>query len=231
MKQRFLIGSLLTVAVIVLYISVENSALKHQIAQQEEERWQTYENLERDLMQTNLQTKDLESNYNSWVQSMDLAEELHEHSDGHFKKEWGLFLGELSQQKQIDPYLVYELLKVESGNEFNPKAVGPETEYGRAYGLAQFMTNTAPWIADLAGVEYKKEHLFNPLYSIQLSVQYLELLYEEYGNWDYALTAYHRGMGGLNEYVSEHGHARSDYATTIQQNAQMHSESSIVFAE
>ena len=64
-------------------------------------------------------------NYASWVQSKQLAEQLYKDSNGLFQKEWGLFLGELAQKKNIDPYIVYELLRTETGNTFDPSLVGP----------------------------------------------------------------------------------------------------------
>ncbi len=81
------------------------------------------------------------------------------------------------------------------------------------------MKNTAPWIADMAELPYTDELLYDPLYSIELSVHYLNFLYSQYKDWDYALTAYHRGMGGLETYITRNGHAMSEYATTIQERA------------
>jgi len=57
---------------------------------------------------------------------------------------------------------------VETGGAFEPDIVGPETRFGKAYGLAQFMENTGPWIANKADLPYEKELLYNPYYSIEL---------------------------------------------------------------
>jgi len=43
----------------------------------------------------------------------------------------------------------------------------------------------------------------------------LDFLYTQYGNWDQTLTAYHRGIAGLENYMEENGHAKSMYATEI----------------
>ncbi|WP_280768475.1 lytic transglycosylase domain-containing protein [Salipaludibacillus daqingensis] len=158
--------------------------------------------------------------YESWEIAKRMATHLHENSDGTFKKDWGTFLTLEAKQKDIDPLIVYELLKVETGGEFDPELVGPETKYGHAYGIAQFMKNTGPWIADMADLPYDDEMLFDPYYSIQLSIVYLDFLYEEYGDWDHALTAYHRGMYGLEQYIEENGDAKSWYAVEIQENAE-----------
>ncbi|UOQ93755.1 transglycosylase SLT domain-containing protein [Halobacillus shinanisalinarum] len=158
--------------------------------------------------------------FKTWSKHTKLANVFYEDSDQEFKKSWALYLIKQSAQYGVDPYVVYELLKVETGGTFDPKLVGPDTEYGKAYGMAQFMKNTAPWIAEMAGLPYKDELLFDPYYSMQLSVVYLDYLHNKYDNWDKALTAYHRGVGGLNDYIEENGHAESWYAKEIQSKAE-----------
>ncbi|WP_242057491.1 transglycosylase SLT domain-containing protein [Halobacillus yeomjeoni] len=158
----------------------------------------------------------------TWPKVEKKADRLVQESDGKFKKSWALYLVKESKRYEIDPFLVYELLKVETGGTFDPELVGPETKYGHAYGMSQFMKNTAPWIADMAGLPYEDELLFDPYYSMQLSLVYLDFLHHEYGNWDEALTAYHRGMGGLEQYKQENGHAKSWYAKEIQNKAETH---------
>ncbi|WP_407268404.1 transglycosylase SLT domain-containing protein [Radiobacillus sp. PE A8.2] len=167
-------------------------------------------------------------NYNTWAAMETQAQLMVEDSEGNFKKPWALFLVKEADRYEMDPYLVYELLKVETGHTFDPYLEGPETIYGRAYGLAQFMKNTAPWIADMAGLPYEDELLFDPYYSIQLSFVYLDFLHGEYGNWNEALTAYHRGMAGMEQYKEENGHAASTYATVIQERAEDHSDLVVV---
>jgi len=160
--------------------------------------------------------------YHEWPELDEVAQKMVSESEGRFKKSWALYLVKESKRYDIDPYLVYELLKVETGNTFDPKLVGPPTKYGRAYGMSQFMKNTAPWIAEMGGLPYKEELLFDPYYSMQLSFIYLDYLNHAYGNWDEALTAYHRGMSGLEQYKKENGHAESWYAEKIQRKAKSH---------
>jgi soluble lytic murein transglycosylase-like protein len=162
-------------------------------------------------------------NFKEWKGMQTLARNLVKKSDGEFKKEWALFLVHLANRYEIDPYIVFELLRVETGGQFNPELKGPKTKYGRAYGLSQFMKNTAPWIAEMADLKYKDELLFDPYYSIQLSIVYLDFLYNRYeGNWDKALTAYNRGIYGLEKFVETNGHAKSSYALGILSEAQNH---------
>ncbi|MFZ3578624.1 lytic transglycosylase domain-containing protein [Virgibacillus sp. DJP39] len=157
--------------------------------------------------------------YQDWKGLNDTAIEFVEDSNGKFKKSWAFYLIQEAKAFNINPHIMYELLKVETGGTFNPKLVGPKTIYGHAYGMAQFMKNTAPWIANKAGLPYEDKMLFDPYYSIHLSFVYLDFLKEQYGNWNKALTAYHRGMGGLENYVEQNGHAKSWYALEILTNA------------
>lgn len=163
-----------------------------------------------------------ENGYHTWPEIEKKADRLVKESDGNFKKSWAMYLVKEAERYKINPFLVYELLKVETGGTFNPELVGPETKYGHAYGMSQFMKNTAPWIADMAGLPYEEELLFDPYYSMQLSLVYLDFLQKKYDNWDEALTAYHRGMGGMKEYKEENGHAKSWYAKEIQEKAENH---------
>lgn len=116
--------------------------------------------------------------------------------------------------------ILIKLLKTESN--FEKDTVGPLTPYGHAYGIAQFMENTAPWIAEMADLEYKKEHLFDPIYSITLAATYLNYL--QYGDeqshagfhdWHASLTAYNRGIGGFKSYVRDNQTPVSRFSNTI----------------
>ncbi|ADU31040.1 lytic transglycosylase domain-containing protein [Evansella cellulosilytica] len=159
------------------------------------------------------------AHYISWEMANEFADYFYEDSGGLFKKDWGKFLALAASEKDIDPLIIYELLRVETGGTFNPETIGPQTRYGRAHGLAQFMKNTSPWIADMANLPYNHDMLYDPLYSIELAVTYLDFLYSQYGDWDHALTAYHRGIGGMQNYIERNGHARSWYAVEIQEAA------------
>lgn len=161
-----------------------------------------------------------DADYYEWAEARKQAEHLHEDSNGRFERDWGTFLVHQAKKKNIDPAIVFELLNVETGGKFEPDLVGPKTKYGKAYGMAQFMKNTGPWVAKKANMPYSHTLLFDPYYSIQLSIEYLDYLQEKYNNWDKTLTAYHRGIGGLEAYEDKHGNAESWYALEIQENAE-----------
>ncbi|HEU5138778.1 MAG TPA: transglycosylase SLT domain-containing protein [Bacillales bacterium] len=205
-----------------IYAEKDNRQLKAQLQEQKDHKARiaamkdmvkAYSKQERNLTST-------ENGYEAWMTTEQIASRFYKKSDHQFKKEWGLFLATESRKRGVDPDIVFELLKVETGGTFDPELVGPKTKYGRAYGMAQFMTNTAPWIAKMADMPYEKNKLFDPYYSIELSITYLDFLYEEYGNWNKALTAYNRGIYGMKSYVREHGDSRSSYAVTIRQRAE-----------
>ncbi|MFZ4452009.1 lytic transglycosylase domain-containing protein [Salibacterium aidingense] len=160
-----------------------------------------------------------DAGYHEWTDARQEAAVLREESGDKFPLDWGTYMVYQAKKKEISPALVYELLHVETGGTFDPTLTGPPTEYGRAYGLGQFMKNTGPWIADLSGLPYRDSLLFDPYYSIQLSIEYLDYLHDKYNDWDQALTAYHRGVGGLEAYKSRHGNAESWYAEEIQKKA------------
>ncbi|MFC0472399.1 lytic transglycosylase domain-containing protein [Halalkalibacter kiskunsagensis] len=224
MKRILIISLILILSFITGFLYFENKKLQVSIEQSEDLNEEQKKYLEMKEMQLyyskNSVSTDLAVDYESWVISTTLADQLHEDSNGKFQKEWGIFLGEITQQRGVDPYIVYELLRTETGGTFDPGLVGPQTRFGHAYGMAQFMKNTAPWIAEMADLPYEDKLLFDPLYSIQLSVEYLHYLYDQFENWDHALTAYHRGVGGLKTYIDNNGHAKSAYAVEIQERAE-----------
>ncbi|MCD8511683.1 MAG: transglycosylase SLT domain-containing protein [Bacillus sp. (in: Bacteria)] len=206
----------------------ENKTLQQQMNEliiiREQEKEQFKEAIEMERLVTFVESKPEDEEVPGlvlWENANEIADYFYEDSDGRFDRDWGLFLAMEAMQKEIDPFIVYELLRVETGGQFDPEVVGPQTRYGHAYGLAQFMHNTSPWIAEMANLpEYDHDMLFDPLYSIQLAVTYLDFLYSQYGDWDHALTAYHRGIYGMQRYKAENGHARSWYAAEIQEKAQ-----------
>ncbi|WLD92096.1 lytic transglycosylase domain-containing protein [Alkalihalobacillus sp. AL-G] len=224
-KQTFTIGGLLIgMITVILYMYYENSELKSQLVQEKQEKQmvaaeQDYKQMIAYYKQKGQRNEPIANGYEVLKKSKVLSDQFEKQSNGRFKKAWGKFLVRESVRKGIDPYIVYELLRVETGNTFDPNIVGPETKYGRAYGMAQFMKNTAPWIAEMADLPYSEEKLFDPYYSIQLAIVYLDYLHAKYKDWDKVLTAYNRGMYGMETYIQEKGHAKSWYAKEIREKA------------
>ncbi|WP_188206171.1 lytic transglycosylase domain-containing protein [Alkalibacillus aidingensis] len=233
MNSRGYLVLFITIFVMTTAFIINNMYYEQTINELENENQQL--NTQQELLQSNQQayqefkqTTKQQLTYSEWNEMEAQADYMVIDSDGHFDKSWALFLVQKAKDYEVDPFIVYELIKVETGETFDPELVGPATAFGHAYGLSQFMENTAPWIADMADLPYEKELLFDPTYSIELSVVYLDFLYDEFNNWDEALTAYHRGLGGLEQYKKDHGDAKSWYAVEIQEEADK--KRSIAFA-
>ncbi len=221
MFGKLKLATVLSLIVVCVYIAVENIKLQNELAILIEENEEMYVEVEeiKQIVSLEDHSEPTETSYYSWEDSKQLAKKFHNESDGRFPKEWGLFLAEKAKERSIDPYILFELIRVETGGTFNEDTVGPQTRYGRAYGLTQFMENTGPWIANMADLPYEKELLYNPYYSIELAVVYLDFLYDRYEDWDHALTAYHRGMYGLEQFKNNQGTAKSWYSEEIQEKA------------
>ncbi len=221
-----LTGTILSLIAAFSYTLFQNHELKEDLEKEKAETLmleseKDYQQMVSFYKQKGKEDKPQKSGYVIRKKAEKLSKQFKKESDGRFKEEWGKFLVREALRNDVDPYIVYELLRVETGNKFDPTLVGPETKYGRAYGMAQFMENTAPWIAEMAGMKYEsKEQLFDPYYAIQLSIVYLDYLHAKYDDWDKALTAYHRGIYGLEKYIQKEGHAKSWYAKEIQEKAE-----------
>jgi hypothetical protein len=72
------------------------------------------------------------------------------------------------------------MLKIESN--FNPKAVGPKTKYGRAQGIAQLMTKFHEGVDPMDAEA-----------SIDYGAGYVKSLRDKFGDWDKAIAAYNAG--------------------------------------
>ncbi|WP_066192944.1 lytic transglycosylase domain-containing protein [Gracilibacillus timonensis] len=206
------------------YYQIQGYHQEIETLQMEKQILQQQSNAREHIYNQSLDKAELHLDYETWPHYFDAAEAMVKDSEGNFERPWAIFLVKEAEPYDIDPFLVYELLKVETGNTFKQDLVGPETEYGHAYGMAQFMKNTAPWLAEKANIPYEQDLLFNPYYSMKLSLVYLDFLYNQYGNWNEALTAYHRGMTGLQEYKEENGNAKSEYAVKIQRQAEKYQD-------
>lgn len=101
-------------------------------------------------------------------------------------------------QNDIDKYLVYAVIKTESG--YDPSAV---SDVG-ARGLMQIMEPTFEWIKFKLGDE-ETEYLdmFDPETNIRYGCYLLGYLWEEFGNVQAVMAAYHAGRGQVNEWLAD----------------------------
>ena len=103
-----------------------------------------------------------------------------------------------ARDNHIDKYLVYAVIKTESG--FKPKAV---SNVG-ARGLMQIMEDTFDWIKFRMDDD---DAVYSDMYDPQTNIKYgcflLGFLYEEFGNVETAMAAYHAGRGQVNEWLAD----------------------------
>jgi peptidoglycan DL-endopeptidase CwlO len=87
--------------------------------------------------------------------------------------------------------IIREQIRQESG--FNPQAVGPETRFGRAKGMAQFIDDT--WKRYGRGASP-----FDPTAAADANARYMRDLLGEFGRIDLALAAYNAGPGNVRKF-------------------------------
>lgn len=103
-----------------------------------------------------------------------------------------------SEQNGLDKYLVYTVIKTESS--FDPNAV---SNVG-ARGLMQIMPETFDWIKYKLGDEDTVySDMFDPECNIRYGCYLLGYLYDEFGNVETAMAAYHAGRGIINEWLAD----------------------------
>lgn len=96
-----------------------------------------------------------------------------------------------SDEYNVDPYLIYAVIKAES--KFNPNAISNKD----AKGLMQLLETTASEISI-----YETLDLFDVDINISLGTKYLSSLISRYnGNYYLAICAYNAGMGNLDKWL------------------------------
>lgn len=98
---------------------------------------------------------------------------------------------------EIDPYLVYAVIKTESG--YDPDAV---SNVG-ARGLMQIMESTFDWIK--YRLDDDETMTFDSMYDPESNIRYgcylLGYLMRYYGTQDSAICAYHAGIGNVDSWL------------------------------
>ncbi len=103
-----------------------------------------------------------------------------------------------SEEFGLDKYLVYAVIKTESG--FDPNAVSN----AGAKGLMQIMEKTASECNEKNKFGYSiPEDLFIPEKNIKLGCCYLRHLMDTYGDVSLAITAYNGGTGNVKKWLND----------------------------
>ncbi len=108
------------------------------------------------------------------------------------------YVEKYSRKNGLDKYLVYAVIKTESG--FDPTAV---SSVG-ARGLMQIMEETFDWVSyRLDDSETRYLDMYDPEINIRYGCWLLGYLYEEFGDVETAMAAYHAGRGKVNEWLED----------------------------
>lgn len=107
------------------------------------------------------------------------------------------YVDRYSAKYHMDRNFVYAVIKTESN--FDPSA---ESDVG-ARGLMQLMEDAYDWVGYRMedGREISYDHMFVPEYNIEYGTYLLMLLYDEYGDYETTLAAYHSGRGNVNKWL------------------------------
>lgn len=116
-----------------------------------------------------------------------------------YKLEYKEYVEKYAKENNIDPLLVFAIIKAESN--FNRNI---QSKSG-AVGLMQLMEATAIEMANEIGEEVViKESLYNPETNIKIGTKYYAYLIKYYeGNEHLALAAYNAGMGNVDKWIEE----------------------------
>ena len=120
-----------------------------------------------------------------------------------YKIDYKDYVEKYAQEYEIDPLLVYSIIKVESN--FKEEA----TSHKGAIGLMQLMDKTAKEIAQNNVMEFETGvTLYNPEKNIKLGIIYLADLEKIFNNIP-VMLAYNAGIGNVNKWIEE-GIIKSD---------------------
>lgn len=113
-------------------------------------------------------------------------------------KRYSEYVEVYSEKYNLDPHLVYAVIKAESNFIENAES------HKGALGLMQIMPSTAEWIAEYIGMSgFSKETLLSPKINIEMGCWYLNNLSMEFnGEMDLILAAYNGGRGNVNKWLN-----------------------------
>lgn len=115
----------------------------------------------------------------------------------------------LPRESMADKSLLKSLAIQESATkghpEGNPRAIGPETKYGRAKGKYQFLDSTGKEMMQRVGLNPDDYDPFNPDQQEVLANAYIDLLTEQFGSIPLALAAYNYGPGNVSRMLKKYG--------------------------
>lgn len=119
-----------------------------------------------------------------------------------YPREYEEYVEMYAAQYGVPETLVFAVIRTES--DFDSGAV---SEAG-AVGLMQLMPDTFSWLTSEMLFEHLESGMvYDPETNIRYGTYYLSYLYDRYGDWKLALTAYNGGLGNLDEWLADERYA------------------------
>lgn len=108
------------------------------------------------------------------------------------------YVEKYSKEYDIDPYMVYAIIKAESNFNENAKSAS------NAVGLMQIMEATAIETANKMNLNVAEEDLFDPELNISIGLKYFSNLLNKYNdNYYLAIIAYNAGIGNVDKWIAD----------------------------
>ncbi len=108
------------------------------------------------------------------------------------------YVEKYAKEYDIDPYMVYAIIKAESNFNENAKSNSD------AIGLMQIMELTAIETANKMNLNITEEDLFDPELNISIGLKYFTDLLSKYNdNYYLAIIAYNAGIGNVDKWIAD----------------------------
>ena len=116
-----------------------------------------------------------------------------------YPQKYSEYVRSAAEKYSFDERMIYAVIRTES--RFDPNAT---SDVG-ARGLMQLMPEAYDWVGyrmkDNRNLTY--DDMLNPEYNIEYGTYLLKILYDEYGDYETAVAAYHAGRGSVNNWLKD----------------------------
>ncbi|CAH2214296.1 lytic transglycosylase domain-containing protein [Tepidibacter aestuarii] len=112
-----------------------------------------------------------------------------------YPKHYEEYVMKYSKEYDIDPYLVFSIMKAES--KFFPYAESNR----EAKGLMQISNITQQWAQD--ELQMGDINIFNPETNIQMGCWYISKLFNQFDDKDLVIAAYNGGSGNVEKWLKD----------------------------
>ena len=106
-------------------------------------------------------------------------------------------VGRAAEKYGVEEARIYAVIRVES--DFRPTVVSPHG----AVGLMQMLPSTFEEQCALRGESYDPERLKDPWVNVDYCTEYLKILFDMTGSWDWAHIGYFAGIGNVQRWAEQ----------------------------